>query len=140
MTKIVVKTLPRNTGSKEIKPCIEIMDGKDFTMIYTDNPNYKGIDKQQRKSVQPEKFSMVSYKIGQANEMVIEVRNDKKPQQGVQVSGDLYFRLINSKNGKLICRFAMNTAFVNENNVYVFDKAGVDPDSILKSKDFDNNF
>jgi hypothetical protein len=48
-------------------------------MIYTDNPNYKGIDKHQRKQVQPEKFSMVTYKIGKDNEMSIEIRNDKKP-------------------------------------------------------------
>ena len=83
INKIVVKTLPKNTSSKEIKPCIEIMDGKNFKMIYTDNPNYKGIDKEQRKQVQPEKFSMTTYKIGKDNEMVIEIRNDKKPQDGV---------------------------------------------------------
>ena len=54
--------------------------------------------------------------------------------------GDLYFRLINSKNGKLICRFAMNTSFCDETNIYTFDKAGVDPDSIIKNKDFDSKF
>jgi len=47
----VVKTIPKNTNSKEVKPCIEIMDGKNFKMIYTDNPNYKGENKEQRKQV-----------------------------------------------------------------------------------------
>ena len=77
--------------------------------------------------------------------MTIEIFDDndksKKGKKGIQVSGDLYFRLINSKNGDLICRFAMNTSFVmNKNNVYKFDKKGVDPDSIWKNKKFDNAF
>ena len=56
--------------------------------------------------------------------------------------GDLYFRLINLKNKELICRFAMNTSFVREgaNNTYTFDKRGVDPDSILNNKKYDNEF
>jgi len=34
----------------------------------------------------------------------------------------------------------MNTSFVDTSNIYTFDKAGVDPDSIIKNKDFDNDF
>jgi hypothetical protein len=34
----------------------------------------------------------------------------------------------------------MNTAFVDGSNVYTFDKAGVEPDSIFKSNKFDQNF
>jgi hypothetical protein len=34
----------------------------------------------------------------------------------------------------------MNTAFVKESNVYSFDKKGVDPDSILNNKKFENDF
>jgi len=34
----------------------------------------------------------------------------------------------------------MNTAFVDGSNIYTFDKAGVDPDSIIKSNKFDPNF
>lgn len=34
----------------------------------------------------------------------------------------------------------MNTAFVDRSNIYTFDKAGVDPDSIIKSNKFDNRF
>jgi hypothetical protein len=74
--------------------------------------------------------------------MVISIFDDnKKGNPGVKVSGDLYFRLINSKNGELICRFAMNTSFVSQkSNIYTFDKKGVDPDSIIKNKKFDNDF
>ena len=41
----------------------------------------------------------------------------------------------------MICRFAMNTSFIdNSTNKYKFDKKGVDPDSILKNKKFKNEF
>ena len=55
--------------------------------------------------------------------MLIEILDPKTNQGGLLVSGDLYFRLINGKNKDLICRFALNTAFINsETNVYRFDK------------------
>ena len=35
----------------------------------------------------------------------------------------------------------MNTSFVDpKTNKYIFDKKGVDPDSILKNKQFKNDF
>ena len=36
-----------------------------------------------------------------------------------------------SLKNKLICRFALNTSFI-QNNVYEFTKQTVDPDSIIK--------
>ena len=47
--------------------------------------------------------------------------------------GDIYFRLMHKggMNGKLICRFALNTCFI-QNNVYEFTKSTVDPDSTVK--------
>jgi len=72
--------------------------------------------------------------------MRIEIKDQHQGKDGVEVSGDLYFRLINSKNGDLICRFAMNTAFITEDGVYRFDKKGVDPDSIIHNKKFDSSF
>lgn len=73
--------------------------------------------------------------------MEINIEDVKKKNLGLRVCGDLYFRLVNSKNNNLICRFAMNTAFINsENNVYSFDKKSVDPDSIIKSKKFESDF
>ena len=72
--------------------------------------------------------------------MVIDT-TDKTTGEGILLSGDISFRLVNNKNKKLICRFAMNTAFVNiKTSIYRFDKKGVDPDSIMKNKKFDNNF
>ena len=66
---------------------------------------------------------------------------DTKTGKGIELVGDVSYRLVNSKNKKLLCRFAMNTAFVNEkNNVYRFDKKGVDPDYIMKNKKYHNNF
>lgn len=73
--------------------------------------------------------------------MIIEIEDLKKPDLGLLVCGDLYFKLINAKNKDLICRFAMNTAFINsDSNVYTFDKRSVDPDSIIKNKKFDMDF
>lgn len=47
--------------------------------------------------------------------------------------GDVYFRLMHkgSIKNKLICRFALNTAFIQENK-YEFTKDTVDPDSVIK--------
>lgn len=47
--------------------------------------------------------------------------------------GDIYFRLMHkgSLKNKLICRFALNTSFI-QNNIYEFTKSTVDPDSTVK--------
>jgi hypothetical protein len=64
----------------------------------------------------------------------------------VKLAGDIYIKLINAKNGNLICRFAINTAFIPEVKdaeglcTYTLDKKGVDPDSILNNNKFDNKF
>lgn len=72
--------------------------------------------------------------------MVIETI-DSTTGLGIELCGDIFYKLINHKNKKLICRFAMNTAFIeNKTNIYTFDKKGVDPDKIMKNKKFDNNF
>ena len=48
---------------------------------------------------------------------------DETTGEGIELCGDVSFRLINSKNKKMICRFAMNTSFVdNITNKYIFDK------------------
>ena len=69
---IKVFTLPSNTG-KEIKPYIEIMDGKDFNMIWTNNPNYKGKSK---RKVQPTVFKFNSYRVGLDKQMIIEINDE----------------------------------------------------------------
>lgn len=59
--------------------------------------------------------------------IVIKVDNDPL------LCGDIYFRLMHkgSLKSKLICRFALNTSFV-QSNVYEFTKSTVDPDSTVK--------
>lgn len=48
---ILVKTLPENTG-KKIEPCIEILDGETFAVIWSNNPHGKpGEGKLQNTSV-----------------------------------------------------------------------------------------
>ena len=55
--------------------------------------------------------------------------------------GDLYFRMVNAKNQQLICRFALNTSFMDPNqNLYSLTKLGVDPDSIAKNSKVDPDF
>ena len=70
--------------------------------------------------------------------MFINIVDENIP--GIDLCGDIFFRLVNAKSNQQICRFAINTSFVSENNNYVLDKRGVDPDSIAQSKHFDNNF
>jgi hypothetical protein len=38
---------------------------------------------------------------------------DENTGEGVELCGDVQFRLVNSKTKKMICRFAMNTSFIN---------------------------
>jgi hypothetical protein len=59
----------------------------------------------------------------------------------IKFCGDLYFRIVNAKNQQLICRFALNTSFLDPNNAfYTLGKLSVDPDSISKNKKVDRDF
>ena len=40
LNNVLVKTLPENTGATII-PCIEIMDGESFEIIWSNNPDGK---------------------------------------------------------------------------------------------------
>ena len=132
LTKIVIKTLPESTGNS-IVPVIEIMDGIDFHIIWTNNPDVKT-------KLNNSKVQLTKYQVGKDNYMTIE-STDTTTGEGIALSGDISFRLVNQKNKKPLCRFAMNTAFVdNKTGIYRFDKKGVDPDSIMKNKKFHNNF
>lgn len=90
----------------------------------------------------------ITYQINssKASSFIIPTINDKNIN-GIEVYGDIFFQLKNKKNGKLICRFALNTSFLIENGknkkldnnvlIYELSKNNVDPDSIAKSNDFD---
>ena len=80
--------------------------------------------------------------------MEIYVRDNDDGE--VSFSGDLFFRIYNKspKSSNLICRFALNTSFMDLGAdkssdgmlVYHLDRKGVDPDSVAKNKDYDVNF
>ena len=81
--------------------------------------------------------------------MAINIYHNDSDDSKVEFSGDLFFRIYNQKNKKLICRFAINTSFMdmqgykNETTgtrFYRLDKRAIDPDSIQKSKDYSHNF
>ena len=133
---IKIYTIPKSTGNL-VQPVIEIMDGKNFEMIWTNNPKTKVKNKKNSVYELPQ-----TYKANEQNIMEIFINDQETGESGQEVCGDLYFRLINLKNKELICRFAMNTSFICEKpgNIYSFDKRGVDPDSILNNKKYDNDF
>jgi hypothetical protein len=55
------------------------------------------------------------------------------------MSSDLYFRIkhISSLKSKLVCRFALNPAFVDK--VAVLDITELDPDKIHRNKKYDRH-
>ena len=143
---IKVKKIPKNTGNI-VEACVEIYDGKDYTPIWTDNPNFKYEKYNMRK---PSSF---------APQTPVDARTDKQfsilvpgpHDRGLELSGDVFFKLVNVRSGQLICRFALNTAFMtprvkylpNKNKMiyyYELNKRGVDPDSIAKNPKFDPDF
>ena len=84
--QIIIHTIPKNTGTY-VEPCIEIMEGKNYNMIWTDNPKHT-----------PLKYGCVNnpqvYNANKSSIMQITVFNED-----VNLCGDLFFRLINARNG-----------------------------------------
>ena len=137
LNRIVINTVPSSTGN-QVQPCVEILDGRDFKLIWTDNPHFKYQNEEQKMDT----YTHITYKANKDSRMVIHIYNNdyESQSQGVDLCGDIFFRIINKKNSQLICRFAINTSFVPANNIYELTKSTVDPDSIKKNKKFDNNF
>lgn len=126
---IIVHKLPSNTG-QIIEPCVEILDGKNFQVIWSDHPKH-------RKDKQGSKVT-ISYSVKQHARMMLHIGDEN---QGVDICGDVFFRIINAKNNKLICRFAINTSFIKPGQQkYVLKRTAVDPDSIALNPAFDPNF
>ena len=67
--------------------------------------------------------------------MIIDI--DKDPL----LCGDIYFKILHkgSLKNSMICRFALNTSFIKD-NYYEFNKATVDPDSVVKDERISNDF
>lgn len=126
LEKIVITTVPR-LSNEGCTPYVEVLSGKDFDLIWSNKhsqnlQNHRNTDKlgDGTKSSSQKK---------QNQKITINVDNDPL------LCGDIYFRLMHkgSLKNKLICRFAMNTSFI-QNNVYEFTKQTVDPDSIIKDE------
>ena len=106
---MTILTTPNLGGT--IEPYLEILDGTNFDVIWTNNPKYKEGKNKERQAVFFKGFPLEVVKSvpGDSNMSIEIYENDRK----VEFSGDLFFRIYNSKNKKLICRFAINTSFMD---------------------------
>ena len=103
--KIVVHTIPDVSGSGKCKPYLEIINGLDFTIIWSNK----------------ESMNLKTHQIydqndtAQASERQISQKMSIDINQKMKLSSDLYFRIKHKGNfkNKLICRFAINTSFVD---------------------------
>lgn len=123
--KIIVHTIPDVSGSGKCKPYVEIVNGVDFDTIW-DNKNNINLKAYQIYEMPPPELRSKGQQTP-VQKMTIEI------SQKLKVSSDLYFRIKHkgSFKNKLICRFALNPAFV-ENNLAVLTRTDVDPDSVGK--------
>lgn len=103
-----------------MRPYFEIMDGKDYSMIYShkQSNNLKFIYKNYSKPV--------------------FLRDDDNT--AILLKGDIFIRIKNkgSLTNSRICRFSFNTGF--EGSRIELDKKQLDPDSIQKNKMFKDDF
>ena len=141
--KIVVQTIPDVSGSGRCKPYVEIINGTDFTTIWQnkDSMNLKTY------RIYDAEEGITQHAKGIAQKMVMSI------DQKLKLSSDLYFRLKHkgSFKNKLICRFALNTSFIDNSkyccsfaltiySIYKFGRALVDPDSIRNDPRFTDSF
>lgn len=102
--KIVVYTIPDVSGSGKCKPYVEIINGTDFSTIWTNK----------------ESMNLKTYRIYDAEEGIIQESKGIRQNmvlditQRLKLSSDLYFRIKHrgSFKNKLICRFGLNTSFI----------------------------
>ena len=71
ITKIVINTLPRNTG-KEIEPVVEILDGKNYELIWTNNHDYDQKDVKNKGKL-ANTFVIRKYKVDSDKRMIIDI-------------------------------------------------------------------
>lgn len=139
--KVVIKTTP-NLGAM-IEPYLEILDGTNFDVIWTNNPKFKDQNKYRKPIYIKGPMEITKSKPGESD-MSIDIYSD---QGEVELSGDLFCRIYNNKSKKLICRFAFNTSFMDmqgqytdKMRMYKLGKKAIDPDSIQKSNDYSPDF
>ncbi len=114
-SSITVGELPKISRSGKLKPYLQIVNCADFKELWTnrDIPNLPEV------------------KAGKNQAIKLEFPSD------LLLSGDLYFRIKHNSSlkGKLICRFALNTSFLQSNSL-VFNRFQLDPDSISHNKKY----
>ena len=94
LTKVTVQTFPKNTGDK-IDLCLEIMDGKTYKILWTNNP--KVINKE--KNFAGQFYNKINtYKAGKDDNEIMEININTNFGGKIKFCGDLYFRMINAKN------------------------------------------
>lgn len=121
LEKIVITTVPK-ISNNACTPYIEILSGKNFELIWSNKHS----------------TNLKSYKnFGNYKQQKIVIEIDKDPL----LVGDIYFKLMHrgQLKNKLICRFALNTAFIQD-NYYEFYRNTVDPDSIVKDPRIHEDF
>lgn len=127
LEKIVITTVPK-MNSDGCTPYVEVLSGKDFEVLWT-NKNSLNLKQYRTGDSAPGQAAMAN-SLGQQKQQKIVMNVDSDPL----LCGDIYFRLMHkgSMKSKLICRFALNTSFIQDNNIYEFTKFTVDPDSKRK--------
>eukprot|EP00347_Sterkiella_histriomuscorum_P023468 403334529 len=137
--KIVIHTIPLVSKKMKCKPYAEILNGTDFSMIWT---NKKSQNLQRYKICENQK-QMDYYENGLKCQ-ALDCQNQKMTiqfDQKLLLGCDLYFRIKHkgSIKNKLICRFALNPAFIQD-NIVTLSRKSVDPDSISKNPMYNSEF
>ncbi|CDW90252.1 phosphatidylinositol--trisphosphate 3-phosphatase [Stylonychia lemnae] len=130
--QITIHTIPLVSKKGHCKPYIEILNGTDFQTIWT-NKNSKNLAKYKFKETQYDyKFEFIYYR----KQSMTTLIDDK-----LMLSSDLYFRIkhLGGIKNKLICRFALNPAFIFDNTIFLTKKT-VDPDKIQRSPMYSKDF
>jgi hypothetical protein len=101
---VKIQGVPNLKGGALVKPYVEMLNGKNFSMIWNNKDSVK----------------LELYRPGPEESATIKVEKRKACSGEVLnplISGDIYFRILSKGNygDKFICRFALNTAFVSKN-------------------------
>ena len=105
---MTILTTPKGQGT--IEPYLEILDGTNFDVIWTNNPKFKDKNKERRAVFFKGPMEVIKSYPGDSNMSIDVYGNNQNP---VEFSGDLFFRIYNQKNKKLLCRFEINTSFMD---------------------------
>jgi len=141
LKKLIIHKIPTATGNI-VEPCLEIYDGKNFKLIWTDNPKLKKKHKDPTSKIII--HSIKSYNASKDQGIVVDIEyltQKAFKEDGLIICGDIFVKICNAKNQELICRFAFNTAFIERGTAkLILGKSNVDPDRIQKSSRYHPDF